>query len=79
MFERWYPSSYNYKAYRESCRKSLRTANVLDKLNPEFKRRTKKIDPFHSDQSLFRLVVTIMININEERITDRRYINMKEN
>ena len=40
MFERWYPSLYNYKAYGESCRKRLRTTNVLERLNLEFKRRT---------------------------------------
>ena len=79
MFERWYPSLYNYKAYSESCQKRLRTTNVLERLNLEFKRRTKKIGAFPSEQSLLRLVVTIMMDINEEWITGRRYINMEEN
>ena len=79
MFERWYPSLYNYKAYSESCQKRLRTTNVLESLNLEFKRRTKKIGAFPSDQSLLRLVVTIMTDINEEWITGRRYMNMEEN
>lgn len=79
MFERWYPSLYNYKAYSESCQKRLRTTNVLERLNLEFKRRTKKIGAFPSEQSLLRLVVTIMMDINEEWITGRRYINMGEN
>ena len=42
MFERWYPSLYNYKAYSESSQRRLRTTNVLERLNLEFKRRTKK-------------------------------------
>ena len=79
MFERWYPSLYNYRAYSESCQKRLRTTNVLERLNLEFKRRTKKIGAFPSEQSLLRLVVTIMMDINEEWITGRRYINMEEN
>jgi transposase-like protein len=51
MFERWYPSLYNYRSYSESSRKRLRTTNVLERLNIEFKRRTKKIGAFPSEQS----------------------------
>ena len=79
MFERWYHSLYNCKAYSESCQRRLRTTNVLERPNLEFKRRTKKIGAFPSEQSLLRLVVTIMMDINEEWITGRRYINMEEN
>ena len=79
MFERWYPSLYNYNAYIESCQKRLRTTNVLERLNLEFKRRTKKIGAFPSEQSLLRLIVSIMMDINEEWITGRRYMNMEEN
>ena len=77
MFERWYPSLYNYKAYSESFQKRLRTTNVLERLNLEFKRRTKKIGAFPSEQSLLRLVVSIMMDINEEWITGRKYMNME--
>ena len=77
MFERWYPSLYNYKAYGELCQKRLRTTNVLERLNLEFKRRTRKIGAFPSEQSLLRLVVTIMMDINEEWITGRKYMNME--
>ena len=79
MFERWYPSLYNYKACSESCRNSLRTTNVLEGLNLEFKRRTRKIGAFPSEQSLLRLVVSIMMDINEEWITGRKHMNMEEN
>ncbi|MGC9294936.1 MAG: transposase, partial [Thermoplasmata archaeon] len=74
MFERWYPSLYNYRVFGESNHRRLRTTNVLERLNLEFKRRTKKIGAFPSEQSLLRLVVTIMMDINEEWITGRRYI-----
>jgi len=77
MFERWYPSLYNYKAYSESFQKRLRTTNVLERLNLEFKRRTKKIGAFPSEQSLLRLVASIMMDINEEWITGRKYMNME--
>jgi putative transposase len=37
----------------------------------------KKIGAFPSEQSLLRLVVTIMMDINEEWITGRKYMNME--
>ena len=52
---------------------------MLERLNLEFKRRTRKIGAFPSEQSLLRLVVTIMMDINEEWITGRKYMNMEEN
>ena len=57
MFERWYPSLYNYKAYSESCQKRLRTTNVLEMVNLEFKRRTKKIGAFPSEKSSMKKVL----------------------
>ena len=77
MFERWYPSLYNYRAFGQSNQRRLRTTNVLERLNLEFKRRTKKIGAFPSEQSLLRLVVSIMMDIKEEWITGRRYMNME--
>ena len=56
MFERWHPSLYNYLAFWERTQRRLRTTNVLERLNGEFKRRTKKIGAFPSEQSLMRLV-----------------------
>ena len=78
MFERWHASLYNYMAFSPSDQRRLRTTNVLERLNLELKRRTRKIGAFPSDQSLLRLAVSIMMDINEEWITGRRYINMEE-
>ena len=61
----------------KSCQKRLRITNVLERLNLEFKRRTKKVGAFPSDQSLLRLVVTIMMDINEEWITGRKYMSLE--
>ena len=66
MFERRYPSRYNYRAFGINNQRRLRTTNVLERLNLEFKRRTGKIGAFPSEQSLLRLVVSIMMDINEE-------------
>jgi len=57
----------------------MRTINVFERLNLEFKRRTKKIEAFPSEQSLLRFVVTIMMDTNEKWITGRRYIKTEGN
>ncbi len=77
MFERWYSSLYNYSVFGESNRRGLRTTNVIERLNREFKSRTKKIGAFPSEQSLLRLILSIMMDINKEWITGRRYINLE--
>ncbi len=79
MFERWQPALYNYLAFSTADSGRLRTTNILERLNLEFKRRTRKVGAFPSDQSLLRLVVSIMMDINEEWITGRKYINMEVN
>ncbi|MHB8560136.1 MAG: hypothetical protein ACYDAP_03085 [Thermoplasmataceae archaeon] len=37
----------------------------------------KKIGAFPSKQSLLRIVLTIMMDINEEWITGRKYMNLE--
>ncbi len=72
-FERWYPSLYNYRSFSGYNQRRLRRTIVLKRLNIEFKRRVRKIGAFPSEQSLFRLVVSITKNTNEQLITGRRY------
>jgi transposase-like protein len=69
---------YNYKGYSELCQKRLRITNVLERLNLELKRWTKKVEALPSDRSLLRLVVTMMLDINKGCITWRRNINMEQ-
>lgn len=47
------------------------------KANLELKRKTLNIGAFPSEQSLVRLVLTIRMDINEEWITERKYMNME--
>jgi transposase-like protein len=67
----------SFGVYSELCQKRLRTINVFERLNIEFKRRTRKIAAFPSEHSLLRLVVSIMMDINEEWFTGRKYMNMR--
>jgi len=51
---------------------------MLERVNKELKRRNKVVGAFPSEKSLIRLVATILIDINEEWLTGRRYLNMEE-
>ena len=55
----------------------VKASDMFERLNFEFKRRTRKIGAFPSEQCLLRLVVTIMMDINEEWITGRKYMNIE--
>ena len=56
--------------------KRIRTTNGLDRVNKELKRRTRVVGAFPSDESFMRLGVSILIDINEECITTKRYLSM---
>ncbi len=80
MFDRYYDSLYNYKSFNTNIQglRRLRVSNTIERLNEEIKRRTKKIGAFPSDDSAMRLAGSIMMDINEEYLTGRKYINMEE-
>ena len=80
MFDRYYDSLYNYRAFNTNIQglRRLRVSNAIERLNEEIKRRTRKIGAFPSDDSAMRLAGSIMMDINEEYVTGRKYINMEE-
>ena len=80
MFDKYYDSLYNYRSFNTNIPglRRLRVSNTIERLNAEIKRRTKKIGAFPSDDSAMRLAGSIMMDINEEYITGRKYINMEE-
>lgn len=57
-------------------RRRLRTTNALERVNKEIKRRTRVATLFPSDTSCERLVTAVIMEISEEWITDRIYLNM---
>jgi len=69
---------WNYKAYPKAHWKRLRTTNLVERINKELKRRSRPVGAFPSDRSLMRLAGCIMININEEWITGKKYLSMDE-
>jgi putative transposase len=76
--ERFRFSLWNYRSFPASHQKRIRTTNGLERINKELKRRTRVVGAFPSDQSFMRLGVSILIDINEEWMTTKRYLSMDE-
>ena len=55
----------------------LRTTNGRERLNREIKRRTRVASLFPNEASLLRLATALLVEVDDEWITGRRYLNMK--
>lgn len=58
----------------EAHRKKLRTSNACETLNSQIKRRTRVVGLFPSEESLERLVTSVLIEISETWETGRAYL-----
>lgn len=58
-------------------RRRLRTTNALERVNKEIKRRTRVATLFPNEASCLRLVSAVAMEISEEWITGRIYLNME--
>ena len=58
-------------------RKRMRTTNPLERLHEEINRRTRVARLFPSEASLLRLVSAIEMEISEDWVAGKRYLNMK--
>lgn len=76
--ERFLPGIMNYKSFPKAHWKRIRTTNMVERVHKEIKRRTKVVGAFPNDDSLMRLVGSILFDINEEWITGRKYLSMDE-
>jgi transposase-like protein len=69
---------WNHRAFpKEHCKK-IRTTNGLERINKELKRRSRVVGAFPNDEALLRLGVAILMDINEEWLTGRKYLSMIE-
>jgi len=51
---------------------------MMERTNKEIKRRSKVVGSLPNQESVFRLVVSILIDINEEWITGNKYLTMEQ-
>ena len=71
------PEGLTVFALPESHRKKIRSTNMVERLNREIKRRTRVASLFPNENSLLRLVSSILIEVSEEWETGKRYITME--
>jgi len=62
--------------FPEEHRVRLRTTNGLERSNKELKRRTKVVGVFPNKEAALRLVTARLIEIHEDWLTERLYLNM---
>jgi transposase-like protein len=74
--ERFQFSLWNYKSFPAAHQRKIKTTNGLERINKELKRRTRVVGAFPSDQSFMRLGVSILMDINEEWMTTKRYLSI---
>jgi len=74
--ERFRFSLWNYRSFSKEHWRRIRTTNGLERINKELKRRTRVVGAFPSDRSFMRLGVSILIDINEEWMTTKKYLSM---
>jgi transposase-like protein len=58
-------------------RKKIRTTNGIERVNREIKRRTRVAVLFPNSDSALRLVTGVIIEIHEEWVTGRKYLDME--
>ena len=68
----------NHRAFPKKHWKKIRTTNGLERINKELKRRSRVVGAFPNDGALLRLGVSILMDINEEWLTGRKYLSMIE-
>ena len=56
--------------------KKIRTSNGIERMNREIKRRTRVAVLFPNKESALRLVTGVIIEIHEEWITGKQYLDM---
>jgi transposase-like protein len=62
--------------FPQEHRKKIRTSNGMERLNKEVKRRTRVAVLFPNKESALRLVTGVVIEIHEEWVTGKQYLDM---
>ena len=69
---------WNYRSFPRPYWRLIRTTNSVERINKELKRRSRVAGAFTNDQSLLRVAVCLMMDINEEWITGRKYLSLED-
>lgn len=63
-----------YKTFPEEHHRSIHSVNPLERLNREIRRRTRVVGVFPDRSSVYRLVGTLLVNMDEDWQAGRRYM-----
>jgi transposase-like protein len=77
--ERNIPEGLTVFSFPASHRRRLRTANGLERLSREVKRRTRVVSIFPNEAACLRLISAVLMEIHEEWQTDRIYLTFETN
>jgi transposase-like protein len=72
------PEGLTVFSFPASHRRRLRTANGLERLSREIKRRTRVVSIFPNEAACLRLISAILMEIHEEWQTDRIYLTVEK-
>lgn len=73
------PESLTVFCLPASHRVRMRTSNMLERLNRELKRRTRVVSIFPSETSLLRLASAVLMEVDEDWMSGRKYLTMETN
>lgn len=79
LIEKNLPCLFNYQAFPAHHWLKIRTTNTLENVNSLIKRRTRPIGAFPNNQSVLRVIVNILMDVNDEYVTDKRHIDLERN
>ena len=65
-------------AFPEAHRRRLRTSNICERVNKELRRRTRVATLFPNEASCLRLASAVAMEISEDWVTDRVYLEVTE-
>lgn len=72
------PKGFTVFALPVAHRRRLRTSNAIERVNKELLRHTRVATLFPSDTSCERLVTAVAMEVSEDWLTGRTYLNMYE-
>jgi transposase-like protein len=72
------PQGFTVHQFPRSHHRRIRTVNSMERMNLEIRRRTRVATLFPNEASCLRLVGAVLLEIHEEWVTGKKYLNMED-
>ena len=70
--------SLTFYMFPEKHWRRIKTTNMIERVNQEIKRRTRVVRLFPNESSCERLISAVLVELHEEWLTGKVYLNMEE-